>query len=198
MDQLTRYLKNFLDVILLQSYIERQCLLKYTKRILTHALQIYRVASLLLNFLYLQAESVVKRAERVGYVGLAHFPELLEPEMLHGLQKQAKEIVAELYENCREVPDEVKKLCLLRLQMTEICRSACVLGTVYGFAEENSCVSVSWIAIEEDKAMSQLLSSPLMAASYNPSGSPRFLSSSSSVLVAGGGLAVKRHELASK
>lgn len=48
--------------------------------------------------------------------------------------------------------------------------------------------------------MSQLLSSPLMAASYNPFASPRFLSSSSSVLVpgGGGGLAVKRHGLASK
>ncbi|KAJ0248002.1 Single-stranded DNA-binding protein WHY1 [Hirschfeldia incana] len=47
--------------------------------------------------------------------------------------------------------------------------------------------------------MSQLLSSPLMAASYNPFATPRFLSSSSSsVLVAGGGLAVKRHGLASK
>lgn len=47
--------------------------------------------------------------------------------------------------------------------------------------------------------MSQLLSSPLMAASYSPFTSPRFLSSSSSsVLVAGGGLAVKRHGLASK
>ncbi|CAF1720057.1 unnamed protein product [Brassica napus] len=46
--------------------------------------------------------------------------------------------------------------------------------------------------------MSQLLSSPLVALSYNPFASPRFLSSSSSVLVATGGLAVKRHVLASK
>ena len=37
------------------------------------ALQIYRVASLLLNFLCLQAEDVVKRAEEVEYVDLAHF-----------------------------------------------------------------------------------------------------------------------------
>ena len=47
--------------------------------------------------------------------------------------------------------------------------------------------------------MSQLLSSPLMPVSHSPFTSPRFLSSSSSsVLVAGGGLAVKRHGLASK
>ncbi|KAL0797799.1 hypothetical protein Bca101_052973 [Brassica carinata] len=46
--------------------------------------------------------------------------------------------------------------------------------------------------------MSQLLSSPLMAASCNPLTIPRFLSSSSSALVAGGGLAVKRQGLASK
>ncbi|KAF8087338.1 hypothetical protein N665_0588s0007 [Sinapis alba] len=46
--------------------------------------------------------------------------------------------------------------------------------------------------------MSQLLSSPPMAVSYNSFTSTRFLSSSSSVLFAGGGLAVKRHGLASK
>jgi len=50
------------------------------------AIQIYRVASLLLKFLCLQAEGVVTRAEEVGYVDIAHFPELPEPEILHGLQ----------------------------------------------------------------------------------------------------------------
>ncbi|ESQ53118.1 hypothetical protein EUTSA_v10024188mg [Eutrema salsugineum] len=113
------------------------------------AVQIYRVASLLLNFLCLQAEGVVKRAEEVGYVDLAHFPELPEPEILHGLQDQAMAIVAELCDNYspKEVPDEVKKLCLLLLQMTEmslylelcvvqVCRIHPVFGRVDNFSKD--------------------------------------------------------------
>ncbi|CAH2075851.1 unnamed protein product [Thlaspi arvense] len=113
------------------------------------AVQIYRVASLLLNFLCLQAEGVVKRAEEVGYVDLAHFPELPEPEILHGLQDQANAIVTELCDNYRskEVPDEVKKLCLLLLQMTEmslylelcvvqVCRIHPVFGRVDNFSKD--------------------------------------------------------------
>ncbi|KAF8083077.1 hypothetical protein N665_0792s0007 [Sinapis alba] len=111
------------------------------------AVQIYRVASLLLNFLCLQAEGVVKRAEEVGYVDLAHFPELPEPEILHGLQDQAIAIVAELCDNYREVPNEVKKLCLLLLQITEkslylelcvvqVCRIHQVFGRVDNFSKD--------------------------------------------------------------
>ncbi|KAL0739663.1 hypothetical protein Bca4012_015873 [Brassica carinata] len=111
------------------------------------AVQIYRVASLLLNFLCLQAEGVVKRAEEVGYVDLAHFPELPEPEILHGLQDQAIAIVAELCDNYREVPNEVKNLCLLLLQITEkslylelcvvqVCRIHQVFGRVDNFSKD--------------------------------------------------------------
>ncbi|VVB09622.1 unnamed protein product [Arabis nemorensis] len=113
------------------------------------AVQIYRVASLLLNFLCLQAEGVVKRADEVGYVDLAHFPELPELEILHGLQDQATAIVAELCDNYRskEVPDEVNKLCLLLLQMTEmslylelcvvqVCRIHPVFGRVDNFSKD--------------------------------------------------------------
>lgn len=50
------------------------------------ALQIYRITFLLLKFLCLQAEGASRRAEEVGYVDLAHFPELPMPEILHGLQ----------------------------------------------------------------------------------------------------------------
>ncbi|XP_013644901.2 uncharacterized protein LOC106349479 [Brassica napus] len=111
------------------------------------AVQIYRVASLLLNFLCLQAEGVVKRAEEVGYVDLAHFPELPEPEILHGLQDQATAIVAELCDNYKEVPNEVKKLCLLLLQITEkslylelcvvqVCRIHQVFGRVDNFSKD--------------------------------------------------------------
>lgn len=50
------------------------------------ALQIYRITFLLLKFLCLQAEGAARRAEEVGYVDLAHFPELPMPEILHGIQ----------------------------------------------------------------------------------------------------------------
>ncbi|XP_010446393.1 PREDICTED: uncharacterized protein LOC104729180 isoform X2 [Camelina sativa] len=113
------------------------------------AIQIYRVASVLLKFLCLQAEGAVKRAEEVGYVDLAHFPELPEPEILHGLQDQATAIVAELCDNYRskEVPDEVKKLCLLLIQTTEmslylelcvvqVCRIHPVFGRVDNFSKD--------------------------------------------------------------
>lgn len=52
----------------------------------TVALQIYKIAFLLLKFLCLHAEGAAKRAEELGFVDLAHFPELPMPEILHGLQ----------------------------------------------------------------------------------------------------------------
>ncbi|XP_010555238.1 PREDICTED: uncharacterized protein LOC104824773 isoform X2 [Tarenaya hassleriana] len=113
------------------------------------AVQIYRVASLLLRFLCLQAEGAVKRADEVGFVDLGHFPELPEPEILHGLQDQAMEIVREMCEKYRgkEVPVEVKELCLSLLQTTEmalylelcvvqICKIRPVLGRVDNFSQE--------------------------------------------------------------
>ncbi|KAJ0076745.1 hypothetical protein Patl1_36100 [Pistacia atlantica] len=62
------------------------------------AIQIYRITFLVLKFLCLQAEGAAKRAEEVGFVDLAHFPELPMPEILHGLQDQAVAIVTELCE----------------------------------------------------------------------------------------------------
>lgn len=50
------------------------------------AIQIYRITFLLLKFLCIQAEGAAKRAEEVGFVDLAHFPELPMPDILHGLQ----------------------------------------------------------------------------------------------------------------
>jgi nuclear pore complex protein Nup188 len=52
----------------------------------TIALQIYKIAFLLLKFLCLHAEGAAKRAEELGFVDLARFPELPMPEILHGLQ----------------------------------------------------------------------------------------------------------------
>jgi nuclear pore complex protein Nup188 len=52
----------------------------------TVAVQVYKITFLLLKFLCLQAEGAAKRAEEVGFVDLANFPELPMPEILHGLQ----------------------------------------------------------------------------------------------------------------
>ncbi|KAL8556343.1 hypothetical protein ACS0TY_003962 [Phlomoides rotata] len=50
------------------------------------AIDIYKIAFLLLKFLCIQAESAATKAEEVGFVDLAHFPELPMPDILHGLQ----------------------------------------------------------------------------------------------------------------
>lgn len=50
------------------------------------AIQMYRITFLLLKFLCLQAEGAANRAEEVGFVDIAHFPELPMPDILHGLQ----------------------------------------------------------------------------------------------------------------
>lgn len=50
------------------------------------AIEMYKIAFLLLKFLCIQAESAATKAEEVGFVDLAHFPELPMPDILHGLQ----------------------------------------------------------------------------------------------------------------
>lgn len=50
------------------------------------SIQIYRITCLLLNFLCQQVEYAAERAEEVGFVDLAHFPELPMPDILHCLQ----------------------------------------------------------------------------------------------------------------
>lgn len=52
----------------------------------TVAIQMYRIAFLLLKFLCMQARSAAKRAEELELIDLAYFPELPMPEILHGLQ----------------------------------------------------------------------------------------------------------------
>ncbi|XP_071723037.1 uncharacterized protein [Rutidosis leptorrhynchoides] len=86
------------------------------------AIQIYRIALLLLKFLCLQAAGAAKRAEEVGFVDLAHFPELPMPEILHGLQDQSAVIVAELCEanKSKQMDAEVQDVCLLLLQIMEM------------------------------------------------------------------------------
>lgn len=50
------------------------------------AIEIYKTAFLLLKFLCTQAEAAARKAEEVGFVDIADFPELPMPDILHGLQ----------------------------------------------------------------------------------------------------------------
>ncbi|TKY67768.1 Nucleoporin NUP188-like [Spatholobus suberectus] len=114
----------------------------------TVALQVYRIAFLLLKFLCLQTEGAAKRAEEVGFIDLAHFPELPMPEILHGLQDQAIAITTELCQaNKLNVSPETQDVCNLLLQILEmalhlelcvlqICGIRPVLGRVEDFSKE--------------------------------------------------------------
>ncbi|KAL9296251.1 hypothetical protein ACSQ67_022147 [Phaseolus vulgaris] len=114
----------------------------------TVALQVYRISFLLLKFLCLQTEGAAKRAEEVGFVDLAHFPELPMPEILHGLQDQAIAITAELCQaNKQKLSPEIQDVCNLLMQILEmalhlelcvlqICRIRPVLGRVEDFSKE--------------------------------------------------------------
>ncbi|KAG9139871.1 hypothetical protein Leryth_015251 [Lithospermum erythrorhizon] len=86
------------------------------------AIQIYRITFFLLQFLCIQAKGAAKRAEEVGFVDLAHFPELPMPDILHGLQDQGLTIVTELCEanKSKQVASEIQEVCLLLLQITEM------------------------------------------------------------------------------
>lgn len=50
------------------------------------AIEMYKTAFLLLKFLCTQAEAAAVKAEEVGFVDIADFPELPMPDILHGLQ----------------------------------------------------------------------------------------------------------------
>lgn len=50
------------------------------------AIEMYKTAFLLLKFLCTQAEVAAVKAEEVGFVDIADFPELPMPDILHGLQ----------------------------------------------------------------------------------------------------------------
>ncbi|XP_038706390.1 uncharacterized protein LOC120001936 isoform X2 [Tripterygium wilfordii] len=113
------------------------------------ALQIYVIAFLLLRFLCLQAEGASERAEELGFVDLAHFPELPMPEILHGLQDQASAIVSEVCETnkSKHIHAATQSVCHLLLQIMEmalylelcvlqICGIRPVLGRVEGFSKE--------------------------------------------------------------
>ncbi|XP_022146238.1 uncharacterized protein LOC111015501 isoform X2 [Momordica charantia] len=115
----------------------------------TLALRIYTITFLLLKFLCLQAEGAAQKAEDVGYVDLAHFPELPMPEILHGLQDQAMAIICDLCDlnKSKHIDTEVQNFCCLMLRIMEmtlylelcvvqICGIRPVLGRVEDFSKE--------------------------------------------------------------
>ncbi|XP_059297405.1 uncharacterized protein LOC132050256 isoform X2 [Lycium ferocissimum] len=113
------------------------------------SIQIYRITCLLLKFLCQQAEDAAERAEEVGFVDLAHFPELPMPDILHCLQDQGISIVTELCEanKLKQVTSEIQGVCILLLQITvmalylefcviQICGMRPVHGRVEDFSRE--------------------------------------------------------------
>ncbi|KAK6136598.1 hypothetical protein DH2020_029631 [Rehmannia glutinosa] len=90
-----------------------------------------------------------RKAEEVGFVDIAHFPELPMPDILHGLQDQGIAIITELCEanKTKQLAPEIQEVCLLLLQITvmalylefcviQICGIRPVLGHVETFSKE--------------------------------------------------------------
>ncbi|KAI3804009.1 hypothetical protein L1987_32177 [Smallanthus sonchifolius] len=84
------------------------------------AIEVYKIAFYLLSFLCLQAAAAAKRAQELGFVDVANFPDLPMPDILHGLQDQGIAVVRELCEANR-MTSEIKGVCILLLQITEKC-----------------------------------------------------------------------------
>jgi len=112
------------------------------------AVQIYRIAFLIMKFLCSQAKEAVKRADELEFVDLAHFPELPMPDILHGLQDQVVSIVTEVLEanGSSLLSSETTSVCHLLLVILEtslymeLCVSqSCgirpVLGRFEGFSK---------------------------------------------------------------
>ncbi|XP_008788374.2 uncharacterized protein LOC103706141 isoform X1 [Phoenix dactylifera] len=111
------------------------------------AIQMYKLAFLLLKFLCMQAKAAAKRAEELEFIDLAHFPELPVPDILHGLQDQAIGIITEVCEANQSKPilPETESVCLLMLQILEkslyleLCVSqSCGIRPVLGRIEDFS------------------------------------------------------------
>ncbi|PKA51043.1 hypothetical protein AXF42_Ash007700 [Apostasia shenzhenica] len=113
------------------------------------AIQVYRIAFLLLSFLCMQAKVATERAEEVGFIDLDRFPDLPMPDILHGLQDQAIAIVKNICEanSSSVLQADAEGVCLLLLQIlekslylefcvTQSCGIRPVLGRVEDFSRE--------------------------------------------------------------
>ncbi|KQJ96095.1 uncharacterized protein LOC100837705 isoform X4 [Brachypodium distachyon] len=94
------------------------------------AVQVYRIAFLIMKFLCSQAKEAVKRAEELEFLDLAHFPELPMPDILHGLQDQVVSIVTEVLQanGSSSLGCETDRLChfLLVILETSLYMELCV------------------------------------------------------------------------
>ncbi|KAL8188648.1 hypothetical protein R6Q57_029668 [Mikania cordata] len=110
------------------------------------AIEVYKIAFYLLSFLCLQATAAAERAEELGFVDVAHFPDLPMPDILHGLEDQGIAVVRELCE-ANKMTSEVKSVCILLLQITEkslylefcvsqVCGIRPVMGRIEDFSKE--------------------------------------------------------------
>ncbi|GJX61656.1 hypothetical protein Tco_0294556 [Tanacetum coccineum] len=111
------------------------------------AIEVYKIAFYLLKFLCMQAAAAAKRAEEVGFVDVAHFPDLPMPDILHGLQDQGMAVVSELCEanRLKLLTPEIEGVCVLLLQITEKClylefcvSQVCGISPVMGRTEDFS------------------------------------------------------------
>ncbi|EPS65107.1 hypothetical protein M569_09666, partial [Genlisea aurea] len=84
--------------------------------------EMYNIGFLALKFLCTQAESAAKKAEELGFVDLARFPEIPMPDILHGLQEQGMAIVTELCggggKKSEDLSPEKREVCLLLSHVT--------------------------------------------------------------------------------
>ncbi|CAN0910123.1 hypothetical protein LINGRAHAP2_LOCUS26122 [Linum grandiflorum] len=109
------------------------------------AVQMYRIAFLVLKFLCIEAKGAAERAEELGFVDLAHIPELPMPDILHGLQDQAVAIICDICDK-KTVDPEVQSISLILIQILEmalylelsvlqICGIRPVLGRIDDFSK---------------------------------------------------------------
>ncbi|KAJ8433951.1 hypothetical protein Cgig2_001880 [Carnegiea gigantea] len=112
------------------------------------AAEVYRIALLILKFLCLEAADAARRAEELGFIDLSYFPELPDPDILHGLQEQSFSIVTEVCEanRSKQMQSETQDSCCLLLRILEmalylefcvsqICGIRPVLGHVEDFSK---------------------------------------------------------------
>ncbi|KAL3701186.1 hypothetical protein R1sor_019208 [Riccia sorocarpa] len=93
------------------------------------AVNIYKLAFLLLKLLAQQTHHAIRRVQNGGPPDFQHFPELPAPEILHGLQDQVVSIVTQICRNtASETGQEVSRLLLSILEIT-LCLEVCITRT---------------------------------------------------------------------
>ncbi|KAL5706010.1 hypothetical protein ACHQM5_024227 [Ranunculus cassubicifolius] len=107
------------------------------------AVEMYRIAHLILKYLCMEAKEAANRAEEMGFINLAQFPQLPVPEILHGLQDQAMQIVCSMSKETQQ-QGEISILLLQMLDkslylefcVAQTCGIRPVLGRIEDFTKE--------------------------------------------------------------